>query len=298
MDQHYSTAGLKETLPTWSLSDEQRVMRKVDFRIIPLLILGYASLNITRINISAATIINAEDITHNMLFQLGLLDSADYNWAVSAFFFGYILFEIPSNLIILRMDPSRWIARLMILWGALSACVGAVNNFEGLLVIRILMGCAQAGFIPGVAFYLTFWYRKYEVSSRYAYIFAGAMLISSFNGVAAFGVGNIFAAVTLTDCSLDLVVQAVSHGLVATLFGVLNHIFLPSYPQTAGFMSIEEKEIVVGRLPEHARHQSAMTNIDIQDALETFRDWRMYALSFSLMFSVSAIIAIGYFLPG
>ncbi|KAJ3330763.1 hypothetical protein HDU93_010103, partial [Gonapodya sp. JEL0774] len=84
----------------------------------------------------------------------------------------------------------------------------------------------------------------------------------------------------------------------ATLFGVLNHLFLPSYPQTAGFMSIEEKEIVIGRLPEHARHQSAMTNIDIHDALETFRDWRMYALSLSLMFSVSAIIAIGYFLPG
>ncbi|KXS15953.1 MFS general substrate transporter, partial [Gonapodya prolifera JEL478] len=278
---------------------ESRVMRKVDFRLIPWLMVCYTALNVSEWqgsgNISAALIINAEQPTHTLLVELGL-SGTQLNWALSAFFFGYVLFEIPSNLMITRFNPSRWIARIMTSWGILAACMGAVHDFVGLTVVRCLVGVMEAGYSPGTALYLSFWYKKYEgmllLSSRWAYMFGGAGIMSSFSGVIAFGVANMDQVLGISGWRWLFLLE----GAASTLLGIATWFLLPDYPQTARFLSDREKEIVIGRLPPTAPSVAAK-KMKVAEILDAFTDWRMYALGFALLLQLCATYAIAYFLP-
>ena len=84
------------------------------------------------------------------------------------------MFEIPSNLMLKRATPSRWIARIMVSWGIISVCMMFITNFAGLIVCRFLLGVMEAGFFPGIIFYLTFWYKKEEQAFRQTIFFTGA----------------------------------------------------------------------------------------------------------------------------
>ncbi|KXS12850.1 MFS general substrate transporter [Gonapodya prolifera JEL478] len=278
-------------LPDWTPSEETNVMRKVDLALIPWLTVCYTALNVDRNNISAAVIVNAETPTRTMAYQLGL-DGNKFNWALSAFFFGYVLLEIPSNLLVTRFNPSRWIARIMTSWGILAACLGAVQNFSGLLVVRALVGCMEAGFSPGTALYLSFWYKKYEVSSRWAYMFGGAQVISSFGGVVAYGVASMDGIGGISGWRWLFILE----GAASAVLGVLTWFLLPDYPQTSRFLTTREKEIVIGRLPPSGPSVAAKQMIMVE-AIDTFKDWKMYALSFALMLTLITAYGIVYFIP-
>ncbi|KAJ3334567.1 hypothetical protein HDU93_007711, partial [Gonapodya sp. JEL0774] len=105
-----------------------------------------------------AAITNAETPDHTLSNQLGLVGS-QFNWAVSVFFFGYILCEIPSNFMVTKYNPSLWIGRIMISWGIAAACMASVQNFAGLMVVRTLLGAMEGGYAPGTALYMAFWYK-------------------------------------------------------------------------------------------------------------------------------------------
>ncbi|KXS17358.1 MFS general substrate transporter [Gonapodya prolifera JEL478] len=280
-----------QVLPDWTPSEENRVMRKVDLALIPWLMICYTALNIDRNNISAAVIMNAETPTHSLLVQLGL-DGNKFNWALSGFFFGYVLLEIPSNLLITRFNPSRWIARIMTSWGILAACMGAVQNFAGLVVVRALVGCMEAGYSPGTALYLSFWYKKYEVSSRWAYMFGGANVISSFGGVVAFGVAGMDGLGGISGWRWLFILEGAASGIL----GIATWFILPDYPQTCRFLDTREKEIVIGRLPPTGP-SVVSKQIVPAEVLDAFKDWKMYALSFSLMLTLITVYGIAYFAP-
>ncbi|KXS17392.1 MFS general substrate transporter [Gonapodya prolifera JEL478] len=289
--EKYYGGGKEIKLPEWTAQEESRVMRKIDFRLIPWLIVCYTSLNIDRGNISNAAIMNAETPTHTMFYQLSITGT-QFNWALSVFFFGYVLLEIPSNLLITRFNPSRWIARIMTTWGILAAAMGGVQNFTGLVAVRALVGSMEAGFSPGIAFYLTFWYKKYEVSSRWAYMFGGAGIFSAFSGLIAFGVADMDQVLGLAGWRWLFILE----GTGSMLIGVLTWFILPDYPQTAKFLSEDEKRIVIGRLPPSAPSVVAKT-MEFKEILDTFRDWRMYTFGLALMMHLCTTYAIAYFMP-
>ncbi|KXS17384.1 MFS general substrate transporter [Gonapodya prolifera JEL478] len=308
MDSGYSTGSRRKTLPVllandgrkveshkiepdWTEKEEAWAMRKVDLTIIPWLTLCYTSLNIDRLNISNAAIINAETPTHTLAFDLGL-NGDQFNWAVSIFFFGYVLFEIPSNLILTRVSPSGWIGRILASWGIFAACMGATQNYAGLLAVRALTGCMEAGFAPGAALYLSYWYKKYEVSSRWAYMFGGGLVFSSTGGLIAFGVANMDGLGGLSGWRWLFILE----GSASALIGVITMFLLPDYPQTCRFLTLREKEIVVGRLPPTGPSVAAR-RLRLADILNDFKDWRMYALSFALMLHLTTVFSIAYFLP-
>lgn len=129
------------------------LMRRLDTRILPILFFLFFFNYLDRTNIAAAAVANKET-GHSMLQTLGLsLDQ--YNLIVSIFFIGYILFEIPSNILMKMASPSKWIARICISWGIVAACMAACSNFGGLLACRFLLGVMEAGLSPGIVYYLT-----------------------------------------------------------------------------------------------------------------------------------------------
>ena len=130
-----------------SLADA--VYRKVSWRLIPLLFVCYIVAYLDRVNVGFAKLQMQGDLQ---------LSEAVYGLGAGIFFVGYFLFEVPSNVILHRVGARRWIARIMITWGLLSAATMFVNSPTSFYVIRFLLGAAEAGFFPGIILYLTYWY--------------------------------------------------------------------------------------------------------------------------------------------
>ncbi|HEY0293742.1 MAG TPA: MFS transporter [Bordetella sp.] len=135
--------------PAISLSEEDRIYRKVSWRLVPFLILCYVVAYLDRVNVGFAKL--------QMLQDLNLSDAV-YGLGAGIFFIGYFIFEIPSNVILHRVGAKLWIARIMITWGLVSAAMMFTNSATTFYVLRFLLGAAEAGFFPGIILYLTYWY--------------------------------------------------------------------------------------------------------------------------------------------
>lgn len=113
------------------------------------------------------------------------MSSQDYNWALSIFFFGYVIFEVPSNMILSRSKPSIFIPSIMVLWGSLCCVMAVVRSFSGLMALRFVIGCIEAGFAPGVLFLMSSWYTKAEQGRRFAIYWSAATVSGAFGGLLA-----------------------------------------------------------------------------------------------------------------
>ena len=169
-----------EQLDTDALEDS--IYRKVSWRIVPLFICCFLFAYLDRVNISFAKLQMASD--------LGFSETV-YGLGASLFFVGYFLFEVPSNVLLKKLKPSRWIAFLMFGWGACTIGLGGAQNYATVTAVRFLLGMFEAGLFPGLVFYLTFWYRASERSMRVAVILASATLAGAFGGAIAYGVGHM-----------------------------------------------------------------------------------------------------------
>jgi ACS family tartrate transporter-like MFS transporter len=128
---------------------ERRTIRKVAWRLLPLIVVIYFVAYIDRTNVSFASF--------GMTRDLGLT-AYIYGWGAGIFFLGYFLFEVPSNLLLEKVGARKWIARIMITWGLMAAAMAFVQGATSFLVLRFLLGIAEAGFFPGVILYFTYWF--------------------------------------------------------------------------------------------------------------------------------------------
>ena len=128
---------------------ERRTIAKVSWRLLPLVALAYCIAYIDRTNVGFAALTMNKDLG---------LSAYIYGWGAGIFFFGYFLFEVPSNLILGKVGARIWIARIMLTWGIISALTAFVTGPTSFLVIRFLLGVAEAGFFPGMILYFTYWY--------------------------------------------------------------------------------------------------------------------------------------------
>src|SRR5262249_38713259 len=149
-----------------------RTVRKVRNRLIPLLFLLYLVAYLDRINIGFAALTMNADLGITSV-QFGLLSGI--------FFWGYCLFEIPSNLILHRIGARTWIARILVSWGIVAVLTGFVRNAPQLYAARFLLGVAEAGFYPGILLYLTYWFRQREQAQMIA-LFMAAIPVSNVLG--------------------------------------------------------------------------------------------------------------------
>lgn len=129
--------------------------------------------------------------THNDLMTETGLSDYQYTISLMLFLIAYGAFEAPSNMLLKQLRPSRWIAFLMVAWGALTISLGASTNPATVMALRFLLGVFEAGLFPGLVYYLTFWYRADERSMRVAWILASATLAGAFGGAIANGVGHL-----------------------------------------------------------------------------------------------------------
>lgn len=119
-----------------------------------------------------------------MMDDLGV-SSSQYSMVLVIFFISYVIFEVPSNLILVRTQPSIFIPTIMVLWGGITMCMAAVKSYEALLGVRFVLGVVEAGFAPGVMFLLSSWYRPVEQAKRFSIFYSAAVLSGAFGGIVA-----------------------------------------------------------------------------------------------------------------
>src|SRR5437588_5226782 len=142
---------------------EKSCLRKIYLRLLPFAILSYFLAYIDRINVSFAAL--------TMRGDLGI-SAGDYGFALGTFYWGYFLFEVPSNVVLEKVGARLWIARIMITWGILAGLTAAVTGVWSFALVRFLLGVAEAGFFPGVVLYFTYWFP----SQHHARIVSGFLI--------------------------------------------------------------------------------------------------------------------------
>lgn len=152
---------------------ERKIINKVTWRLIPFLVLAYLLCYIDRTNLGFAAL--------TMNKELGFTATI-FGWGAGIFFIGYFFFEVPSNLALEKFGARIWIARIMITWGIISAAMAMVAGNMSFLVTRFLLGAAEAGFFPGIVFYLTYWFperHRAVVLSRFMFAQPIALMVGS-----------------------------------------------------------------------------------------------------------------------
>ncbi|KAI0149449.1 major facilitator superfamily domain-containing protein [Pestalotiopsis sp. NC0098] len=168
----------------FSDKDRKQMVRKVDFRLVPMLSVLYLISQLDRANIGNAKI---EGMNTDLK-----LTGLQYNIALSLFFIPYILFEIPSNIMLKKFSrPSIYIGCLVTSWGIIMMCHGFVKNFAGLMVVRMILGVLEAGFYPGAVYLCTFWYMPKELATRISIFYCFSALSGAFSGLLAAGIAEM-----------------------------------------------------------------------------------------------------------
>lgn len=162
---------------------QRRLLTKIDFRVIPVLSILYLLAFLDRTNIANASVFGLQK-------DLGL-SGTQYNTALTIFFVPYIVFEIPSNILLKKLKPHVWLPLCMFGFGLVTICQGLVTNWSGLLATRFFLGLTETGMFPGSFYLIGMWYKRSEAQKRYSFFFGSTSLAGAFGGLLASAIGKM-----------------------------------------------------------------------------------------------------------
>ena len=272
--------------PEWHAQTRKKLMRKVDVHLLPLLIVMYILNFLDRNNLSQARLGTLEKDLN--------MHSTDFNLATSILFVGYILMQLPSNLIITRVKPSRYIGIVMFIWGAISAAQGGAQSFAGLVVARFFLGFVEAPFFCGAIMLMSSWYTRQELAHRIAWFYSGTSLANAFGGLIGAGVmGNLSGAHGIAGWRWLFIIE----GSITCGVAIIAYFILPNYPHSTSWLKHEEREYAEWRLLEDTGEADITTASGLFEGLKmAVKDYRIYV--FTLLQHVSLLTqTFQYFFP-
>ncbi|KAL3441778.1 major facilitator superfamily domain-containing protein [Aspergillus insuetus] len=252
---------------------------KQDLRIVPLSAFIYLLCYLDRSNIGNAKVLNA-DTGDDLLTETGM-SNYEFTIALMVFLIAYALFEVPSNYLLKKLRPSRWIAFLMLTWGATTIGLGGATNYAQVTGIRFLLGVFEAGLFPGLVYYLTFWYRTSERSLRVALILASATLAGAFGGAIAYGVGYLNGTHGHSGWRWLFFIE----GAPSCASAIAVWFLLPDYPESAKWLTEDEKQLANRRLQVEGSKGDAKA-MSWADAKAVLTEWRLY-VHYVIYFGIS-----------
>jgi ACS family tartrate transporter-like MFS transporter len=257
-----------ESSPALSSSGTQTI-RKVRIRILPFVFLLFVVALLDRVNIGFAALTMNKELA---------ITSQQYGLIFGIFFFGYFFFEIPSNLLLHKIGARVWIARILISWGVVAMLTGFVHTVHQLYIVRFLLGLAEAGYFPGMALYLTYWFPQREQARALALCIA-AIPVATIVGAPVSGLILDHAHwLSISSWRWLLILE----GAPAMVCGVLTYFLLPSRPQEAEFLTADEKEWILAELGREEEQKLQQRRYSALQALASGRVWHLVLIYFGL----------------
>jgi ACS family tartrate transporter-like MFS transporter len=269
-----SVAAPKET-------DEVGIAQKVRWHLLPLLFLLYVVAYLDRVNVGFASLTMNRELA---------LTSEQYGLLSGMFFWGYFLFEIPSNLILYRIGARTWIARILITWGLVAVVTGFVQNATQLYLARFILGAAEAGFYPGIVYYLSYWFRQREQAQAIGIFLTALPTASILGGPASGWILDHVHAFGMSSWRWLLILEA----LPAIACGVLTYRLLPDRPADATFLTGDEKVRLTQALTAEATAKPGAQSLT---ALTTLTQPRVLHLAATHFLFLMGLYITGFWMP-
>jgi ACS family tartrate transporter-like MFS transporter len=260
---------------------EQTTMRKIYLRLLPIAILTYFLCYLDRINVGFAALTMNKDIG---------LDAAIYGMAAGAFFWGYCLFEVPSNIILERVGARRWIARIMVTWGIMSGATAFCTGPWSFMIVRFFLGVAEAGLFPGVILYLTYWFPD----QHRARIISGFMLALPLAVATGAPMSTALLELNGTLGLAGWKWMFIAEAVPTVLVGIFVWFYMTDRPALATWLTKEESGWLSSTIDRERRAVETRRKISMW---QSFWDPKVILLSLNYFGIVTASLGMLLFLP-
>ncbi|KAL1630898.1 hypothetical protein SLS56_004711 [Neofusicoccum ribis] len=264
---------------------EKKLLWKMDWIILPTIAPLYVFSFLDRVNIGNARLYGLEE-------DLGL-SSMQFSIAISLFFVTYVCVEIPSNLVIKRIGPSRWIAFITFVWGIVATLTGLVQNFGGLVACRLVLGIFEGGFVPGIIVYLTLFYTKKEMALRIAFFMVSAPTAGAFGGLLAYGIGHMDGILGHRGWRWIFILE----GIPTCILAIIVFFIMADGPETAKFLSPDEKALLRLRQKRCTGWTESSEVLHKEDVYRALLDWKLWMFCVSGFGSATTLYGYATFLP-
>ncbi|HEV3501460.1 MAG TPA: MFS transporter [Bradyrhizobium sp.] len=260
---------------------ERSTMRKVYLRLLPFAVLSYVLAYIDRINVSFAGL--------TMRGDLGM-SAGTFGFAVGMFYWGYFIFEVPSNVILEKVGARIWIARIMITWGILAGLTAVVTGSTSFAIVRFLLGVAEAGFFPGLILYFTYWFPSYHHARIVSGFLIGLPVAVALGAPISTGLLGLDGLFGLRGWQVMYIAEAVP----TVVIGVVTFFVLTDRPEQAKFLTAEERNWLVTTIAAERRATEAVRKFTLWQALY---NPKVLLLALNYLGIVTASLGMLIFIP-
>lgn len=280
-----NTLNLEASGEAYAAADEQRIFAKVAWRTIPFLFVCYVVSFLDRINIGFAQL--------QMKHDLGFSD-AMYGLGAAVFYIGYVLCEVPSNMLLAKYGARKTFARIMLLWGAASVCMMFVSKPSHFYLLRFMLGVFEAGFFPGIVLYLTYWFPANRRAAVMSVFFAGVAVAGVLGGLMSgwimrdmSGVGGLFGWQWMFALE----------GAPALLLAVAALFYLVDKPQDAPWLSVAEKTTLIALCAQPGPKAGQHGAHDARSFAAALVNPRVYLFAFIYFSLTCASLTLNFWMP-
>lgn len=263
-------------------SIERQTMRKVTIRIIPYLFIAYLIAFLDRVSITYASMGGMDEELH--------LSSSVFGLISGIFFIGYFLCEVPSNILLNRFGARKWIARILLTWGLVTAITSFADSAGHLSILRFLLGVAEAGFFPGMILYITYWFRSKERANAVALFMTAPPLANALGAPVSTWIVQHVHWAGIPGWRWLFVLA----GIPAIILGIVTLFYLQDKPENAKWLSREEKDWLIGELRREELEKAATKSLSFK---EVFRDRIVWKFSLINLTYVVGLYGISFWMP-
>ena len=260
---------------------EQSTMRKVYLRLLPFAVLSYVLAYIDRINVSFAGLTMRGDLS---------MSAGTFGFAVGMFYWGYFIFEVPSNVILEKVGARIWIARIMITWGILAGLTAVVTGSTSFAIVRFLLGVAEAGFFPGIILYFTYWFPSHHHARIVSGFLVGLPVAVAVGAPISTGLLGLDGLFGLKGWQVMYIAEAIP----TVVIGVITFFVLTDRPEQARFLTAEERNWLVTTIAAERRATEAVRKFTLWQALY---NPKVLLLALNYLGIVTASLGMLIFIP-
>ncbi|KAH8106173.1 MFS general substrate transporter [Cristinia sonorae] len=273
---------LAQQFPT--VNDKQLV-RRIDLRLLPVLSLLYVLSFLDRVNIGNAAIFGLKADLR--------LTGDQFNTALLIFFIPFVVFEVPSNVFLKRLQPHVWLGGCILAFGLITLFQGFTKNYGGMLACRFFLGIFEAGVLPGCFYLMSMWYKRDEAQKRYTLLFSGCTFAGAFGGLLASAIGKMHHMRGLLGWRWVFILE----GCLTCVASVFFYLCIPNFPNASKWLSQEEKDYIHAKLQADVGAVDPHESLTFKRALRIITDYKVILGGLQYFGLVVTAYSFVYFTP-